>query len=270
MTTSSPLFLLTNDDGADAPGMAALRRAAAPFGESIVAAPSSERSAGSHAVTLRRDIAVEQRGPADAPWGWAIDGTPADCVKIALGHLLGGRRPTLILSGINAGMNAGNSIFYSGTIAAAKEGIFWGVPSVALSMHTFFSQQPLWDTGTEVVRRLMPWILAHPFPPRTVLNINIPNLPFEQLRGVRAGRQGTSLFVDDYHVVSRGAGRMTLRNIGEMLQKSPGPEDADDLVLLAGYVCITPLRMDLTDEDWRRGPGADLERRASSLGIGPA
>ncbi len=265
--TKRPFFLLSNDDGIDAPGMAALRRAVEGIGGAIVAAPDHERSAGGHAVTLKREIAVQRRGPAEAPWGWAVNGSPADCVKIALCRLLD-RRPDWVISGINSGMNAGNSVFYSGTVAAAKEGAMCGLPSVAISMHRRGNVPVHWETGEEVTRRLLPWLLAHPPAPRTVVNINIPNVEFKKLRGVRATRMGESLFLDDFTEISRLDGRAVFSNTGDQFQPSPRPEGMDDGALAEDCVAVTVLRLDMTDEAWLREAGPALERESARLGFG--
>jgi 5'-nucleotidase len=179
------------------------------------------------------------------------------------------RRPDLVVSGINAGMNVGNSIYYSGTVAGAVEGVLFNVPAVAISMQTFGRKEPLWDTGCRVAESVLHWVLRHPLPNRLLLNVNIPNLPFEDLRGIRTTCQGTSLFVDDYDEQRHDDGRRIFKNIGEKLVTSPEPGDADDLLILEGYVSITPLRLDMTDQSWRDLVAEEIDLLQHEAGLGP-
>lgn len=262
-----PFFLLSNDDGARAPGMEALRQSVEPIADYLVAAPLTERSANGHAVSLYRHLQVHPLVEGDRSWGWAVDGTPADCVKLAITTLLD-RPPDLVVSGINAGINVGNSVFYSGTIAAAAEGVIYGIPAVAFSMQTFGRETPIWETGIRVTRLLLGWVLRHPLPRRMVLNVNIPNIPFSQIKGIRSARQGTSLYVDDYVGEPDENGIFLYRNVGEKLVTSPEPGDADDLILLDGYVAVTPLQLDMTYDDWRVQMSRDLEDLGAQAGLG--
>lgn len=262
-----PFFLLSNDDGALAPGMEALRKAVEPIADYLVAAPLTERSANGHAVSLYRDLSVHPLTEGERAWGWAVDGTPADCVKLAVTTLLN-RPPDLVVSGINAGINVGNSVFYSGTVAAAVEGVINGIPAVAFSMQTFGRATPIWETGIRVTRLILGWVLRHPLPRRMALNVNIPNIPYSQIKGVRDARQGTSLYVDEYVGEPAENGAFLYRNVGEKLVTSPEAGDADDLILLDGYVAVTPLRLDMTHEDWRAQMSRDLEDLGVEAGLG--
>lgn len=269
MNPIRPFFLLTNDDGIDAPGMAALRRAVAPVADALAVAPLVEQSGQGHAVSLRKDLLVEPRGPHESPWGWAVNGTPSDCVKMGFTRLLD-RRPDLVVSGINAGINVGNSIYYSGTVAGAVEGVLFDCPAVALSMHTVGRREPNWDTGSRVAEQVLRWVLRHPLPRRTVLNVNIPTIPYEDLKGFRTTCQGTSLYVDEYAETASGDGKRVFRNVGEKLIVSPEPGDADDLAVLEGYVSITPLRLDMTDAAWRQLVSEEIEFLNRDAGFGAA
>jgi len=269
MNPKRPFFLLTNDDGVDAPGMRALRRAVDSVADSLVVAPLVEQSGQSHAVSLRKDILVEPRGDESAPWGWAVDGTPSDCVKMAFTRLLE-RRPDLVVSGINAGMNVGNSIFYSGTVAGAVEAVLFDCPAVAISMHTHGRREPNWDTGQRVSEHILRWVQQHPLPRRMVLNVNIPTIPYDELKGIRTTSMGTSLYVDDYAEVPRHDGKRVFKNVGEQLITTPEPGDADDLLILDGYVSITPLRLDMTDNAWRQLVAEEIDLLSKEAGFGPA
>jgi 5'-nucleotidase len=262
-----PFFLLSNDDGALAPGMKALRQAVEPIADYLVAAPLTERSANGHAVSLYRHLHVHPLVEGNRSWGWAVDGTPADCVKLAITTLLD-RPPKLVVSGINAGINVGNSVFYSGTIAAAAEGAIYGIPGVAVSMQTFGREAPMWETGVRITRLILGWVMRHPLPGRMVLNVNIPNIQYNQIKGIRCARQGTSLYVDDYVGEPAENGVFIYRNVGEKLVTSPEPGDADDLILLDGYVAVTPLQLDMTYEDWRIQMSRDIAELGMEAGLG--
>ncbi len=190
-----------------------------------------------------------------------VTGTDGKTTTVNLIHSI------LTAAGINAGMNVGNSIFYSGTVAGAVEAVMFDVPAVAFSMQTFGRREPNWDTGIRVAGHLLHWILRHPLPQRTLLNVNIPNVPYEQLKGIRTSSQGTSLYVDDYEETGREDGRRWFRNIGEKLITSPEPGDADDLVVLEGFVSITPLRLDMTDRAWRDLVADEIETLEREAGL---
>jgi 5'-nucleotidase len=164
------LILLTNDDGIAAPGLAALEAAFAAAGyEVAVAAPVTEKSGSSHAVSLRRPLQIDDLAPAR----WAVHGTPVDCVNVAVNHLLLPRRPALVVSGINKGANLGCDIHYSGTVGAAREGCLLGLPALAISLQTDADHPdftPAANYAVSVARRLN----GSPLPLRTFLNINLP------------------------------------------------------------------------------------------------
>lgn len=172
-------FLLCNDDGFDAPGIAALHEAVKHLGEVDIVAPHKERSASSQRVTLRSrhpSRKFKRKGYS----GHAVKGTPADCVKVALNTLLP-ERPDLLLSGINFGPNAGGAIHYSGTVGAAMEAVSSGLPAIAFSLNA--SMLPQWGTARAVVAEVLKWYANHPLPPNALLNVNIPNVPLPALAG---------------------------------------------------------------------------------------
>ena len=175
-------LLLSNDDGIDAPGLAALADALEASGTTFVVAPVSEMSAQSHALTMHKPLRAKTRGPRR----WSVSGTPADCVYLGINHLLP-RRPALCVSGINRGSNLGNDILYSGTVAAAIEACLEDIPAIAISLHLPQGDEVThWETAALVAQRVVAGVLAHPIPTRCVLNVNVPNVPAAQLRGVKS------------------------------------------------------------------------------------
>lgn len=236
-------FLLSNDDGVMAPGLAALAEALAPLGSVVVVAPEGERSAFSSALTLDRPLRPQQ-----LPNGfWSVPGTPADCVHLALNGLLD-ELPDLVISGINAGANLGDDTIYSGTVAAALEGRFLGRPAMAVSLVADNAKAlgiDAYRPAAEQVSRLVQRWSGLRLPPRTLLNVNVPAGPLSSHRGVVATRLG-----------HRGPGADVLRlqdprghqvywigASGDALDRAP---DTDFHAVQQGYVSVTPLDSDMT------------------------
>lgn len=233
-----PLILLSNDDGVSAPGLAALAEALEDVAEVVIAAPDRERSATSHSISLDRPLRVDELRPGV----FSIDGTPVDCVYLALLHLVP-RRPALVVSGINHGYNLGSDVFYSGTVAAALEGAIRGVPGVALSLERKNPQD--FSPAAAFARALVGEALARgdsALPPGCLLNVNLPAGP---LAGFQMTCLGRRVYRDQVEV------RRDLR--GRSYYWIGGPEDrAEDIpgsdctAVHAGYASITPLALDLT------------------------
>ena len=233
-----PLILISNDDGVRAPGIVALAGALAEVGEVIVAAPDRERSAAAHSISLDRPLRAEQV----AANTWAVDGTPVDCVYLALHHLVP-RKPDLCLSGINNGYNLGSDVFYSGTVGAAIEGALRGVPSLAISLERQspqdFSHAAAFATA--LVRDLVargPQAIDDD----TLLNVNLPAGP---VRGLRPTRLGHRIYRDQVSV------RQDLRGkdyfwIGGPEIKGPDLPGSDCTAIAEGLVSVTALGLDLT------------------------
>ncbi len=245
MTTKRDLsksrILLVNDDGIDAPGIRALRDAVGNHYDVRVVAPLQEQSGSGCGLTVHSEFAVEKRGERD----WAVDGTPADCVKFAL-MALDGYRPDLVLSGINNGGNMGNSVFYSGTVAGAMEATFFGLRALAVSLSHRRDGHRHFETAAEVVRDLIPWLLTHAPEPRTFWNLNVPNVPFGDLKGLRYTHQGTSFYTDEFAVEREENGRLWYRNVGTHSVLTPEPSNSDDLVVDGDAASLSLLRMDLS------------------------
>ena len=167
-------ILLTNDDGIHAPGLWALYRALKSDHNLVVVAPERERSAVGHGITLHKPLRAYKVTVNGGDEGWAVTGTPADCVKLSMVELLG-RRPDLVISGINPGANVGVNLNYSGTVAAAKEAALYGVPALAVSVQS--PENPFYDDAARFVAQLVPTLRAKGLPAGVFLNINLPNMP---------------------------------------------------------------------------------------------
>jgi 5'-nucleotidase len=236
-------ILLCNDDGIHATGIAKLHQILAPLGELDVVAPDVERSAAGHAITLSDPIKTLPVEKNNHPFGTAVGGTPADCIKLALCLLRKDNPPDLVVSGINLGSNTGISVLYSGTVSAASEAVILGVPAIAISLCTY--QNPHWETAQKVAKEIVEKVLRNPLPPGTLLNVNVPNLPPNKLKGLKAARMGRSRFVEKFttHRDPRGNNYYWLDGELDLLDDSA---DTDVRVVESGYAALTPIHIDLT------------------------
>jgi 5'-nucleotidase len=239
-------ILLTNDDGVHAPGLAVLAEIARALSDDVwIVAPAEEQSGAGHSLTITRPLRVHQHGEKH----YSVTGTPTDAVMMAVARLMNDTPPDLILSGINRGANLGEDVTYSGTVSAAMEGALAGIPSIALSqvyaregagLDVSFAASAAW--GEQVVRK----VISQPMPPRTLVNINFPALPADQVRGVKVVNQGfrdygrlkivtnTDPRGFEYHWFGLGAAESS-------------PAHSTDLEAVAdGFIAVTPLHLDLT------------------------
>jgi 5'-nucleotidase len=237
-------FLITNDDGILAHGIDCLIKAAEPLGEVTVVAPDREQSAMSHSLTLHHPLRPVKR----AERRFQVDGTPTDCVMLAIEALMP-ERPDFVLSGINHGHNMGEDVLYSGTVAAAMEGLALGVPSIAFSFAggdlradlTYLSQQ------IEVLTPLLRHFISLPnFPKDTLFNVNLPPLAASEVKGVRLTRLGRRVYSDSLSPLKDPWGRDIFWIGGGSISWS-GREDADFRAIQEGYISVTPLHLDLTN-----------------------
>lgn len=251
-------LLCTNDDGILALGLECLVRAAQPLGEVTVVAPDREQSATSHSLTLHHPIRPVQRGEAR----WQVDGTPTDCVMLGVGALMS-ERADFVLSGINHGQNMGEDVLYSGTVAAAMEGVMLGIPAVALSFaggdlaadpELLADQVPL---VTELLRHLtsLPELPLH-----TLLNVNLPPRRAADVQGVRLTALGRRVYSDSLVEMHDPRGRR-IYWIGGGSSAWSGREDSDFRAVRDGFISVTPLHLDLTNyrlldvpDTWWREP----------------
>jgi 5'-nucleotidase len=239
-------ILLTNDDGIYAPGLRALRQELLKLGEVIVVAPATEQSAVGHSITLLTPILTQEVfDDQGGRLGWAVEGKPADCVKLALTELLH-EPPDLVVSGINAGSNAGINCIYSGTVAAAIEGAFFNVTSVAVSLEYHkpvnlrFARAA--ELGVGVIRR----ILERRPPQASLFNVNLPSLDKGDPKGVRVVPQGLLRYEESYDRRIDPRGR-TYFWITPDLHCPEHQVDTDVTGLADHFITITPLKFDLTD-----------------------
>ena len=239
-------LLCSNDDGILARGLDCLERAARPLGEVWTVAPDREQSATSHSLTLHHPLRPVQLGDRR----WQVDGTPTDCVMLALEALLP-ERPDFVLSGINHGPNMGEDVLYSGTVAAAMEGLALGVPSIAVSFagRVLRSDDHLLEDHVETLSKLLAHLTALPtFPADTLLNVNIPAIPARDVKGMKLTRLGRRVFSDSLTPMKDPWGRDIFWIGGGSVAWS-GAEDSDFRAVKDGFVSVTPLHLDLTARD---------------------
>ena len=243
-------ILVTNDDGIMAPGLLALRRVLAEIGDVTVVAPTMAQSAVGHAITLTKPIRVHRMDLGDGVWGYGVEGSPADSVKLALLELLSDR-PDIVASGVNLGTNLGVNVLYSGTVAAAAEGAFFGLPSVAVSIED--SDVVDFDGAARITRRLIEQVMrdepdrswARPVEP-VLLNINVPDLTSGEPKGVKVVPQSMKGFSERWERRTDPRGRTYYWITGDHDREDEGI-DSDIAAFYDGYVTVTPLRFDLTD-----------------------
>lgn len=235
--------LVTNDDGIHAPGLMALgRRLSQDFTVTIVA-PDRERSAIGHAITLHEPLRAHAMDWQNGFRGFAVSGTPADCIKLALLALLP-ERPDLVVSGINPGANVGVNINYSGTVAAAKEAALYGLPAMAVSREG--QGKASYADIADFTARLAATTLAHGLPYGTFLNINFPDYPVSEIAGVRIASQGLEMFQEKIEK-RRDPRDQPYYWQGCDAQTFTAPGDTDGAVLQHKYIAITPISCDATD-----------------------
>ena len=236
-------ILVTNDDGIMAPGILALRRALASLGEVTVVAPTMPQSAVSHGITLTEPVRVYRTDLGEGTIGYGVTGRPADCVKLALLELMP-ERPDLVASGVNLGSNVGINVLYSGTVAAAVEGAFYGVPSLAVSIED--SDAVDFDGAARLARRLIDQLAAGGLAPGMLLNINMPDLSLGPPKGVKVVPQSMKGWREGWQQRRDPRGRTYYWMTGQEAPEDVGV-DSDVAALAERYVTVTPLRFDLTD-----------------------
>lgn len=245
-----PRVLLTNDDGVRSPGLRAAYEALSAVADVTVVAPTEQKSGASHTITLGQPLRAYALG--EMP-GYMVEYTPVDCVKLALDSLLPGR-PDLVVSGINWGSNAGNLVHYSGTVGAAIEAALVGVPALAVSLACL--RCPDFGPSARVTRVLAERVLARGLPAGTVLNVNVPARPWEELKGFRWCRQSLSRLQDDYERREDPRGVPYYWLSGSLDLQGEVPDD-DATALSSGYVAVVPITIDWTHRELFGRGGAD-------------
>ncbi len=241
-------ILVSNDDGINAPGLRVLERIARSLSPDVwVVAPELEQSGASHSLTLRRPLQVRRLSKRR----FAVDGTPTDCVLLATRHIVRGRRPDLVLSGINRGVNLGEDVTYSGTVAAAMEATLLGIPAIALSQGRNGLDPVRWGTAethaADVIRRLA----AIDWPEGVLMNVNFPNVPADAVSGVRVVGQGRRVAGIEV-VEARDPGGRPYLWIGDYGSDSSEDPDTDLGAVGEGAIAVTPLHLDLTHQGMLR------------------
>ena len=231
-------ILVTNDDGVHSPGIEALAKALTAIGEVWVVAPDRERTAVAHAVTLHKPLRLQQLRPRT----YAVNGTPVDCVNLALLKVMP-KPPAIVVSGINKGVNLGDDVMYSGTVSAAMEGTILGVPSVAVSQEGRDAFR--FDVGASYAARVVRLVLARGLPEETLVNVNIPNRPRRDIRGVRVTCLSRRRFHNPIVAKLDPHGRKYYWIAGERVSWSRS-KDADHEAIEEGFVSITPIHLDTT------------------------
>ena len=246
MSERRPLILVTNDDGITAGGIAALVDVAREFGDVLVVAPDSPQSAQGHAITISIPVFVrESEALGDDVEAYECSGTPVDCVKLAKSVLLNGRTPDLCLSGINHGSNAAINILYSGTLSAAMEASLEGIPSIGFSFLNYQADADF-SVCLPYVRRLVDFVLTNGMSEGSLFNVNIPDLPAEQIKGLRVCRQAEARWVEEYTRAEDPRGRPYYWLTGRFVNEDTRT-DTDAYALENGYVSLVPSLHDLTN-----------------------
>ncbi len=237
-----PVILITNDDGIYAPGIFHLRNALEGLGQLFVVAPLVEKSAVGHAITLSDPLRVTEVERDNRFFGYAVNGTPADCVKLGCKCLLP-RQPDLVVSGINQGPNTATNVIYSGTVSAAAEGAIMGIPAIAVSLASF--TRPEFAFAAKFTRYLAQKVLQHGLPERTVLNVNVPAVPENEIEDIVITRQGKGRYEEAFDKRVDPNNRTYYWLTGKRMILDNG-NDVDDLVVMQNKVSITPIQYDLT------------------------
>jgi 5'-nucleotidase len=246
---AAPRILISNDDGIDAHGLKVMEEIAGNISDDVwVVAPQTEQSGAAHSLTLTQPLRMHEVGQKR----YSVQGTPTDCVMLAVSHLLDGQRPDLLLSGINMGVNLAEDVTYSGTVAAAIEGALLGIPSIAISQQiNWETREAHWDSASAFAPDLIAKLLGSEWPPGVLMNINIPNLAANDIQEIQAtvqGQRNASQMIVDQRTDMRGDPYYWIgfrENVGN-------PHSETDLAAIErGAISVTPLAIDLTDRAMR-------------------
>jgi 5'-nucleotidase len=238
-------ILVSNDDGIDSLGLQILVKYLKEIADVTVVAPIREQSAAGHSITMQMPLRVTQSYKNGDFYGYAVDGTPADCVKMGLRNIMN-EKPDMVFSGINHGSNAAINIIYSGTVSAAREAAIMDVPAIAISLTSHISHN--FDYSGKVAQKLAHLVVAHEndLPKGTLLNVNVPDVPEEKIAGIRLTTQGKSKWDDVYEERKDPYGRSYYWLKGDLIDVD---EDlsTDHAAIKSKYVSVTPIHFDLTD-----------------------
>lgn len=250
-------ILVSNDDGIDSLGISELVKSLKEISEVTVVAPQNEQSAVGHAITMKIPLRVTSYYKNGDFFGYAVDGTPADCVKMGIRNILK-EPPDLVISGINHGSNTAISIIYSGTVSAAREAAIMDVPSLAISITSHVVKD--FKYAAKLARILALKMMNNKLPLGTMLNVNVPDVPEEQIAGIVLTKQGKAKWDDIYEQRKDPYGRDYFWLTGNLLEVDTN-EDIDQVAIRKNYVSITPIHFDLTDyETFEKMKSWQIER----------
>ena len=242
--SKKPLILITNDDGITAPGIRTLIEVMKSLGDVVVVAPDSPQSAMGHAITVNSTLFVEKiKVDEGKQMEYSCSGTPADCVKLAVNQILE-RKPDLCVSGINHGSNSSINVIYSGTMSAAIEAGIEGIPAIGFSLLDY-SWNANFEATKKFVKTIAENVLNEGLPKDVVLNVNIPNLSNQELKGIKICRQARAYWEEEFDKRKNPQGRDYYWLTGKFVNLDHG-EDTDEWALKNGYVSVVPVQFDLT------------------------
>jgi len=239
-----PLILVTNDDGIFAPGITFLAKVASRFGRIVVVAPDKPQSGMGHAITINSTIRIQKTTYHNAEIEYSCTGTPVDCVKMAVNHILK-RRPDLVLSGVNHGSNSSINVIYSGTMSAAIEGCLEGTPSIGFSLCDY-AMEADFTQAEKFVAQIIEESLKNKMPRGVCLNVNIPKLKAADFKGIKVVRQARANWVERFEERKDPYGRDYYWLTGEFVNFEPESTDTDEWALANGYLSVVPTHADLT------------------------
>ena len=243
---SRPLIFITNDDGVIAKGIASLVEAARPFGDIVVIAPDKPQSGMGHAITIHDILRLYPSEVFEGIETYACSGTPVDCVKLGVYEVLH-RKPDLLLSGINHGANTSTNVLYSGTMSAAVEGAMEHIPSIGFSLDNF-DHNADFSAAVSVAQQLIPAVLKSGLPKGVCLNVNIPNVTAEELKGIKVCRQAYAFWEDRFDKRVDQFGKTYYWLSGSFDAKEEA-QDTDLYAIENGYASVVPTQFDLTAHD---------------------
>lgn len=242
--SSRPTILVTNDDGIYSPGIKCLTNIAKNYGDLIVVAPDKPQSGMGHAITINSTLRIQKTTYHHASQEYACSGTPVDCVKMAVNHILK-KRPDLILSGINHGSNSSINVIYSGTMSAAIEGALEGTPSIGFSLCDY-SMEADFSQTEPFVSQIIEQVMRKGMPKGVCLNVNLPKLRADEIKGIKLVRQSKANWVERFEERKDPYGRDYYWLTGEFVNFEPEARDTDEWALSEGYVSVVPTQADLT------------------------
>jgi 5'-nucleotidase len=256
MTKRKPVILVTNDDGITAPGIRALAEAMGQIGKIVIVAPDSPQSGMGHAITIDRPLRMTKVNVFKGVEAYQCSGTPVDCVKLAVDKVLHAK-PDLCVSGINHGSNSSINIIYSGTMSAALEAAIEGIPAIGFS-HLNYSFDQNFSHAKKYVKIISENVLRSGLPEGVVLNVNLPDLPKEEIKGIKICRQADAKWDEEFFERADPRGKKYYWLTGKFVNKDAG-EDTDEWALRHGFVSVVPVQYDLTahraisflNENWK-------------------